>query len=68
MTKVERQQLIELGILTEDCAPGITSRKLSPELKGEARRRVEERELIFRRARPGLLLTRILNRLKTAHK
>jgi hypothetical protein len=67
MTKVERQQLIELGILTEDCVPGITSRKPSPELKRQAIRRVKERELIFDRARPGLLLTRILNRLKTPH-
>jgi hypothetical protein len=62
MTQQERQQLIKLGILTEDCDPSITSWKLSPQLKREARRRVKERELMT-----GLLLTRILDRLKRAH-
>ena len=62
MTQKERQQLIKLGILTKDCDPTITSWKLSPELKREARRRARERERMT-----GLLLTRILDRLKTAH-
>jgi hypothetical protein len=62
MTKVERRQLIELGILTEDCDPRITSRKLSPQRKREARQRLKERELMT-----GLILTRILDRLKRAH-
>jgi hypothetical protein len=61
MTKVERQQLIELGILTKDCDPSITSWKVSPQRKREARRRAKERELMT-----GLLLTRILERLKRA--
>jgi hypothetical protein len=63
MTQTERQELIELGILTPDCGPSITYRKLSPELKREARRRMKERE----RMTSGLLLRRILERLKTAH-
>jgi len=62
MTQVERQQLIELGILTPDCGPSITYCKLSPELKREARRRMKEREQMT----GGLLLTRILERLKRA--
>ena len=60
MTQVERQQLIELGILTPDCGPSITYWKLSPELKREVRRRMKERE----RMTSGLLLTRIFERLK----
>jgi hypothetical protein len=60
MTQKERRQLIELGILTEDCGPSVTYWKLSPELKLEARRRMNERE----RMTGGLLLTRILERLK----
>jgi hypothetical protein len=52
--------LIELGILTEDCGPTITYWKLSPQLKREARRRMNERE----RMTGGHLLTRILERLK----
>lgn len=59
MTQKERQQLIELGILTEDCGPSILYWKLSPELKRAARRRMNERE----RMTGGLLLTRILERL-----
>jgi len=60
MTQVERQQLIELGILTPDCDPRITtSRKLSPERKRKVGRWVKERE-----AMSGVLLTRILERLK----
>jgi hypothetical protein len=62
MRQVERQQLIELGILTPDCGPSITYSKLSPELKRESRRRMKERE----RMTGGLLLTRILERLKRA--
>jgi hypothetical protein len=54
--------LIELGILTEDCGPSITYWMLSPELKREARRRMNQRE----RMTGGLLLTRILERLKRA--
>jgi hypothetical protein len=61
MTQKERRQLIELGILTEDCGPSITYWKLSPELKREARRRMYDRE----RMTGGRLLTRILERLKT---
>jgi hypothetical protein len=61
MTQKERHQLIELGILTQDCDPSITSAKLSPRFKREVRRRVKERELMT-----GLLLTRILERLKRA--
>ena len=61
MTQLERRRLIELGILTPDCDP--TSRKLSRERKREARRRMKERE----RMTGGLLLIRILERLKTAH-
>jgi hypothetical protein len=65
MTKVERQQLIELGILTEDCDPGIPSLKLSPQRKREAKRR--QRRLKERELMAGLLLTRILDRIKRAH-
>jgi hypothetical protein len=60
MTQKERRQLIELGILTKDCGPSITYWKLSPQLKREARRQMNERE----RMTSGLLLTRILERLK----
>jgi hypothetical protein len=56
MTQKERRQLIELGILTEDCGPSITYWKLSPELKREARRRMNEKE----RMTGGRLLSRIL--------
>ena len=60
MTTVERQQLIDLGILTPDCDPRITtSRKVSPERKRKIRRWVKERE-----AMSGVLLTSILERLK----
>jgi hypothetical protein len=60
MRQVERQRLIELGILTPDCDPRITtSRKMSPERKREVRRWVEERE-----AMSGPLLTTILERLQ----
>ena len=62
MRQAERQQLIELGILTPDCDPRIiTSRKVSPERKRNVRRWVKERE-----AMSGVLLTRILERLKRA--
>jgi hypothetical protein len=60
VTQLERQRLIELGVLTPDCDP--TLRKLSPERKREARRQMKERE----RMTGGLLLTRILERLKRA--
>jgi hypothetical protein len=60
MTQVERQQLIELGILTPDCGPSVKYWKQSPELKREARRRMKERE----RMTSGLFLNRILERLK----
>jgi hypothetical protein len=63
MTQMERQQLIELGVLTPDCGPSINYSKLSAELKLEARRRMRERE----RMTGGLLLSRILERLKIAH-
>ena len=63
MTQAQRLQLIELGILTPDCGPSCNYLKLSPELKREARRRLNEREHMT----GGLLLTRILERLKTAH-
>jgi hypothetical protein len=62
MTQKERRQLIELGILTPDCGPSITYWKLSPQLKREARRWMNERE----RMTGGLLLTRILEHLKRA--
>jgi ribosome biogenesis protein Tsr3 len=63
MTQMERHKLIELGILTPDCDPRITtSRKVSLERKQKVRRWVRERE-----AMSGVLLTRILERLKTAH-
>jgi len=62
MTQVERQKLIEFGVLTPDCGPSITYQKLSPELKREARRRMKKREQMT----GGLLLTRILERLKIA--
>jgi hypothetical protein len=62
MRQVERQQLIELGILTPDCDPRIsTSQKVSPEVKRNVRRWVKERE-----AMSGVLLTRILELLKRA--
>ena len=62
MRQVEREQLIELGILTPDCDPRITtSQKVSPERKRNVRRWVKERE-----AMSGALLTRILERLKRA--
>jgi hypothetical protein len=64
MTQIERQQLIELGILTPDCGPGITYWKLSPELKRQARRRMTERE----RMTGGLLLARILGAPKESLK
>ena len=60
MTQPQREQLIELGILTPDCAPSREYRKLSPELKREARRRMNKREQMT----GGLLLTRILEYLK----
>jgi len=63
MTQIERQKLIEFGVLTPDCGPGITYGNLSPELKQETRRRMKERE----RMTGGLLLTRILEGLKKAH-
>jgi hypothetical protein len=64
MRQVERQQLIELGILTPDCDPRITtSQKVSPERKRNVRRWVKERE-----AMSGVLLTRILERLKELKK
>jgi hypothetical protein len=56
--------LIELGILTEDCGPSISYSKLSPQVKREARRRMNERE----RMAGGLLLARILDRLKELKK
>ena len=63
MTLVERQRLIELGILTPDCDPRITtSRKVPPERKREIGRWVKERE-----AMSGPLLTTLLGLLKTAH-
>jgi hypothetical protein len=62
MTQIERQQLIELGILTPDCGPSTAYWKLSPDLKLEAKRRMKERE----RMTGGLLLARILERLKRA--
>jgi hypothetical protein len=62
MTQAERQQLIELGVLTPDCGPSISYGKLSPELKREATRLMRQRE----RMTGGLLLSRILERLKTA--
>jgi hypothetical protein len=62
MTQAQRQQLIELGILTPDCGPSRGYRKLSLELKREARRRMNEREQMT----GGLLLTRILEHLKIA--
>jgi len=62
MTQMERQQLIQLGVLTPDCDPRITtSRKVSPERKREVKRWVKERE-----AMSGVLLTRIVERLKRA--
>jgi hypothetical protein len=60
MTQVERQKLIELEVLTPECGPSVTYRKLSPELKRGARRRMQEREQMT----GGLLLTRILELLK----
>ena len=63
MTQIERQKLIELGVLTPDCGPSLMYRKLPVELKREDRRRVRARE----RMTGGLLLTRILEQLKTAH-
>jgi hypothetical protein len=60
MTQVERQKLIELEVLTPECGPSVTYRKLSPELKREARRHMQEREQMT----GGLLLTRILELLK----
>ena len=62
MTQKERRQLIELGILTEDCGPSIAYWKLSPELKREARRRMNQREHMT----GGRLLTRILESLNRA--
>jgi hypothetical protein len=64
MRQAERQQLIELGILTPDCDPRITtSQKVSPERKRNVRRWVKERE-----AMSGVFLTRILERLKELKK
>jgi hypothetical protein len=60
MTQKERRQLIDLGILTDDCGPSTTYWKLSPELKREARRQMNQRE----RMTGGRLLTRILECLK----
>ena len=60
MRQLERQQLIELGILTEECGPSISYWKLSPQVKREARQRMNDRE----RMTGGLLLARILERLK----
>ena len=63
MTQLERQKLIELGVLTPDCGPSVRYCKLPAELKREARRRMERREQMT----GGLLLSRILERLKTAN-
>ena len=63
MTQVEREKLIELGVLTPDCGPSVTYWKLPPERKREARRRMKEREQMT----SGLLLSRILERLNTAY-
>jgi len=63
MTQIERQKLIEFGVLTPDCGPGIAYGKLSAELKQEKRRRMKERECMT----GGLLLSRILESLKKAH-
>ena len=63
MTQIDRQQLIELGVLTPDCGPSDTYWKLSKELKREARQRMKKREEMT----GGRLLMRILERLKTAH-
>lgn len=63
MTHLERQKLIELGVLTPDCGPSVTYAKLPAELKREARRRMNAREQMT----GGLLLSRILGRLKTMH-
>jgi len=60
MTQVEREILIQLQVLTSECGPNARYRKLSPELKREARRRMKEREQMT----GGLLLTRILELLK----
>jgi hypothetical protein len=60
MTQKERRQLIELGILTQDCGPSVTYWKLSPQLKREARRRMNQKE----RMAGGGLLTKILERLQ----
>jgi hypothetical protein len=62
MTLVELQRLIELGILTPDCAPSFATRKLSPELRREARQRVKQRD-----AMSGRLLSRILERINAAN-
>ena len=62
MTQADREKLIQLGVLTPDCGPSIRYCKLPPELKREARRRMKAREQMT----GGLLLTRILERLKTA--
>ena len=63
MTQTDRQQLIELGVLTPDCGPSDTYWKLSPELKREARQRMKEREEMT----GGRLLMKILEHLRTAH-
>jgi len=60
MTLVEIKRLIELGILNPDCDLSFATRKRSPELKSEVRRWVRE-------DMSGPLLTRVLERLKTAH-
>ena len=61
ITTPELQRLIELGILTPDCDRSSATRKLSPELRREASRWVKQSE-----AMSGLLLARILQRVKTA--
>ena len=62
MTRLEIQRLIELGILTPDCDLSFAMRKLSPELRREARQRVKQRE-----AMSGLLLGRILECIRAAN-
>ena len=63
MTQTDRQQLIDLGVLTPDCGPSDTYWKLSPELKREARQRMKKREEMT----GGRLLMKILKHLRTAH-
>ena len=63
MTQMEREKLIELGVLTPDCGPSAGFPNLPAQLKREARRRMNAREQMT----GGVVLAMFLERLRTMH-